>query len=159
MLGRPQLADLVVPDLSRWEDWESMPRLIALFKEATDENSWVRVPVINYLRKCPLPEAEASIVELEKIDPDAVRRARTFFPVSTEEKTDSTAVKEVKTTVDEREPVEAPAPELSTASPISENQQAIESISEDSPEAMTLARGGAVSESSPVGSKQAAGTP
>ena len=82
MLERPQLADLVVPDLARWEapEWQSMPRLIQLFKDATEENSWVRVPVINYLRKCDFPEADKAISELEKIDPDAVRRAKTFFP-------------------------------------------------------------------------------
>jgi hypothetical protein len=80
MLDRPQLADLVIPDLARWEDWDSMPRLVQLFKEADEKSSWVRVPVINYLRACPKPEAEKYITELEKIDPDAVKRANTFFP-------------------------------------------------------------------------------
>jgi hypothetical protein len=56
-----------------------MPRLVRLFKEADDKSSWVRVPVINYLRACPLPEAEKYIAELEKIDPVAVKRARTYF--------------------------------------------------------------------------------
>ena len=80
MLDRPQLADLVIPDLARWEDWGSMDRLVQLFKEADEKSSWVRVPVINYLRACPKPEAEKCITELEKIDPDAVKRANTFFP-------------------------------------------------------------------------------
>src|SRR5690606_30755075 len=80
MLDRPELADLVIPDLARWEDWEVMPRLVQLFKEADEKSSWVRVPVINYLRACPLPEAQQYIAELEKVDPDAVRRANTFFP-------------------------------------------------------------------------------
>lgn len=80
MLDRPQLADLVIPDLARWEDWGSMPRLVKLFIEADDKSSWVRVPVINYLRACPDPEAAAQIKELEKIDPAAVKRANTFFP-------------------------------------------------------------------------------
>lgn len=80
MLDRPQLADLVIPDLARWKDWDSMPRLVQLFKEADEKSSWVRVPVINYLRACPKPEAEKLIKELEKIDPDAVKRANTFFP-------------------------------------------------------------------------------
>lgn len=80
MLDRPQLADLVIPDLARWEDWESMPRLVELFKNADEKSSWVRVPVINYLRACPLPEAKKYLAELEKIDPAAVRRANTFFP-------------------------------------------------------------------------------
>jgi hypothetical protein len=80
MLDRPELADLVIPDLARWEDWDSMPRLTELFKNADEKSSWVRVPVINYLRACPLPEAKERIEELEKIDPEAVRRANTFFP-------------------------------------------------------------------------------
>lgn len=79
MLERPKVADLIIPDLARWEDWESMPRLVRLFKEADDKSSWVRVPVINYLRACPLPKAKEYIAELEKIDPVAVKRARTYF--------------------------------------------------------------------------------
>jgi hypothetical protein len=80
MLDRPELADLVIPDLARWEDWSAMPRLVELFKNATEESNWVRVPVINYLRACPLPEAKAQIDELAQIDPDAVKRANSFFP-------------------------------------------------------------------------------
>ncbi len=80
MLNRPQLADLVIPDLARWEDWSQMQRLADLFKQADEKSSWVRVPVINYLRACPKPEARDTIRELEKVDPDAVKRANTFFP-------------------------------------------------------------------------------
>lgn len=80
MLDRPQLADLVIPDLARWEDWESMDKMVQLFKTADEKSSWVRVPVINYLRACPKPEAKKCIEELEKIDPAAVKRANTFFP-------------------------------------------------------------------------------
>ncbi len=85
MLDRPELADLVIPDLARWEDWTVMDRLVDLFKTADEKTSWVRVPVINYLRACPLPKAKEHLTELEKIDPDAVRRASTFFPVLDDE--------------------------------------------------------------------------
>ncbi len=82
MLDRPQLADLVIPDLARWEDWSVMDRLVDLFKNADEDSNWVRVPVINYLRACPLPQAKERIDELAKIDPDAVNRASTlFFPL------------------------------------------------------------------------------
>jgi len=81
MLDRPNLADLVIPDLAKWEDWSSMEKLVKLFKEADEKTSWVKVPVVNYLRVCPLPEAKQHIKELEKIDPESVRRAQTFFPV------------------------------------------------------------------------------
>ncbi|MGE0534643.1 MAG: hypothetical protein AB7O68_06685 [Pirellulales bacterium] len=82
MLDRPQYADLVIADLARWEDWDSMDRLVQLFKDATDDTNWVRVPVIHFLKACPLPEAKAQIDELAKIDPDAVKRANSFFPLA-----------------------------------------------------------------------------
>lgn len=81
MLKRPKLADLVIPDLARWKDWDVMDELVELFKEADDSTNWVRVPVVNYLRACPLPEAKKHLAELEKIDPDAIKRANTFFPL------------------------------------------------------------------------------
>jgi hypothetical protein len=81
MLERPKYADLVIPDLARWEDWKAMPRLVQLFKEATKENSWVRVPVLRYLQACPLPDADEHIIALSKLDPAAARRAASFFPV------------------------------------------------------------------------------
>jgi len=81
LLSAPDLADLVIPDLARWGDWTQIDRLCELFKSANDDNSWVRVPVVNYLRACPLPEAKERLIELEKIDPKAVKRAATFFPI------------------------------------------------------------------------------
>jgi hypothetical protein len=83
MLDRPQLADLVIPDLARWEDWSVMDKLVELFKTSNDESSWVRVPVINYLQACPLPKAKDHIAELAKIDPDSIKRANSFFPLPT----------------------------------------------------------------------------
>jgi len=80
MLERPELADLVIPDLARWEDWESLDRLVELFRTADEKSSWVRTPVVNFVRACPLPEAKEKLKELEKIDPAAVKRANAFFP-------------------------------------------------------------------------------
>lgn len=81
MLDRPELADLVIPDLARWEDWTVISKLADLFRNADDKSSWVRVPVINYLRACPLPEAAKVIEELKELDPVSYRRATQFFPV------------------------------------------------------------------------------
>jgi hypothetical protein len=85
MLDRPRLADLVIPDLARWEDWSVMDQLVKLHKEATDQTKWVRVPVINYLRICPLPESKTHLEELKQLDPSAYKRALTFFPFLGEE--------------------------------------------------------------------------
>lgn len=81
ILDRPELADLVIPDLARWEDWTQIEKLSQLFKSADEKSSWVRVPVINYLRACPLPAAEQELAELKEIDPAAFKRATSFFPV------------------------------------------------------------------------------
>jgi hypothetical protein len=80
MLDRPELADLVIPDLAKWEDWSVMDRLFDLYKTADPKTSWLRVPVVNYLRTCPLPRAKKLLEECERIDPAAVKRAKTFFP-------------------------------------------------------------------------------
>ncbi len=80
LLDRPELADLVIPDLARWEDWSVMDRLVELFKQAEGKKSWVRVPVVQYLKACPEPRAKKLLKELERIDPKAVRRASFFFP-------------------------------------------------------------------------------
>jgi hypothetical protein len=78
LLDEPKLADLVIADLARWEDWSVVDRLTELFEKATADNIFVREPVVNYLKACPLPEAATAVAKLEKIDPEAVRRAATL---------------------------------------------------------------------------------
>ena len=75
LLEEPKLADLVIADLARWQDWSVIEKLTELFIQADADNIFVREPVINYLKVCPLPEAAAALKKLEKIDPEAVRRA------------------------------------------------------------------------------------
>jgi len=81
VLDREDLADLVIPDLSRWSDWSQVDKMKELFLEADADNNWVRVPVVNYLRACPLPEADEALKELEKVDPESIQRAGTFFSI------------------------------------------------------------------------------
>ena len=78
LLDRPKMADMIIPDLARWEDWSVIDKLVKLFKESNDETNWVRVPIIQYLQACPDPIAKKHIEELQKIDPDAVKRASFF---------------------------------------------------------------------------------
>lgn len=81
LLDRPELADLVIPDLARWNDWSVIEKVTSLFVDSDPENNWIRVPVVNYLRACPLPEAEKAIEKLTELDPEAVRRANTFYSI------------------------------------------------------------------------------
>jgi len=78
LLEEPKLADLVVADLSRWQDWSVVDKLAKIFKDAQPDNIFVREPIVNYLRACPLPEAAVAVKELEQIDPEACRRAATL---------------------------------------------------------------------------------
>ena len=78
LLEEPKLADLVIADLARWQDWSVIDKLMQIFKDATEDNIFVREPIVNYLRACPLPAAVAAVKELEAIDPEAVRRAATL---------------------------------------------------------------------------------
>ncbi len=81
LLDRPDLADLIIPDLARMEEWTQVDKLFELFRDAKDEYVWIRMPIVNYMRACPLPEAKDKIAEMEKIDPAAVKRSKTFFPI------------------------------------------------------------------------------
>lgn len=78
LLAEPKLADLVIADLARWQDWSVVETLATLFAEAGTDNIFVREPVVNYLRSCPLPEAAEALARCEQIDPEAVRRAATL---------------------------------------------------------------------------------
>ena len=78
LLDRPKMADMIIPDLARWEDWSVMDKLVQMFKDADEDTNWLRVPVISYLHACPNPAAKKHIEELRKIDPDAVRRAEFY---------------------------------------------------------------------------------
>jgi hypothetical protein len=79
MLERPDLADLIIPDLARWEDWGQTDKVFDLYKNAADKSSWVRIPAVIYLRSCPLPKAKELLKECERIDPQAVQKANSFF--------------------------------------------------------------------------------
>lgn len=78
LLDRPKMADLIIPDLARWEDWSVMEKLVTLFKESEDDKRWLRIPIISYLMACPLPAAKEHLAELEKLDPASVERANLF---------------------------------------------------------------------------------
>lgn len=76
VLDNEEARDLVIPDLARWEDWSVMEKLVKIFKESDDDNSWIRVPIATYLMACPLPAAKKHLGELEKIDEASIERAK-----------------------------------------------------------------------------------
>ncbi|MEX2186549.1 MAG: hypothetical protein WD875_07135 [Pirellulales bacterium] len=93
-LDHPKVADLVVMDLARWKDWDSMERLVEMFKKSGDETIFIREPVINYLRICPRPEAKQQLDVLAKMDPVAYQRALSMMQIPPTAAKQETAKKE-----------------------------------------------------------------
>ncbi len=83
VLDNPEIADQVITDLARWEDWSILDRLVNMFK-TSEEDAWIRQPVISYLLVAEdQPEdvgkrATAALAELEQLDPKGVKRARSY---------------------------------------------------------------------------------
>lgn len=78
LLDRPKMADLIISDLARWEDWEMTDKLVKMFKESKKENRWLRVPIVAFLMASPEARAKEHIAELKKIDPGSIERAELF---------------------------------------------------------------------------------
>lgn len=93
LLDRPELADLVIADLARWQDWSVSDRLMDLF----DAEGYDLPPIKRAIVKYFLVEAEARdkdldgnaaphvaeakkhLAELRAKDPDTVHNAERFF--------------------------------------------------------------------------------
>ncbi len=75
LLQRPELADLVIPDLARWGDWSAIDRMEELFKFPTEKNAMLRPATVLYLKNCPLPSAAETLDRLRAIDAKTVRMA------------------------------------------------------------------------------------
>lgn len=90
LLNNPDFADQVIPDLARWEDWTVLEQLADMFRRSFDEEDetapvrYVREPIITYLDVAAELEgdlaerAKKALAEVEPLDPDAVKRARSL---------------------------------------------------------------------------------
>jgi hypothetical protein len=74
------MADLVVPDFARWKQWNYCDSLIAAYQKSEKDDLRLRLPIINYLRVCPLPQAEKMLESIRINEPINYRRAQTLFP-------------------------------------------------------------------------------
>jgi hypothetical protein len=80
VLNDPFAADLVIPDLARWEYWGAIPQLSQIFHMPESEQGLARYLIINYMRHCPLPEAAEELEKMRAHDPRSYRRAVTMVP-------------------------------------------------------------------------------
>jgi hypothetical protein len=86
-LDHTEFADQVIPDLTRWEDWSVMPRLVTMFKDAPQDD-WIRQPVASFvLVAAEQPgevgkKAKAALAELKQLDAETVERAESLSAFS-----------------------------------------------------------------------------
>jgi hypothetical protein len=87
VLENPEISDQVIPDLARWEDWSILDRLVTMFNES-EQDAWIRQPVISYLLTAAEQpgdvgqQSTAALAELEELDPEGVKRARSYMAFS-----------------------------------------------------------------------------
>jgi hypothetical protein len=95
LLERPELSDLVIADLARWKDWESLDRLVAMYDEERFNIPSVKRAIVRFLYYCnkdvetaegadgELPEyavrAAEALKVLEEKDPKTVRDAQRYL--------------------------------------------------------------------------------
>jgi hypothetical protein len=93
ILDRPDLADLVIADLARWEDWSVMDRLLEIYADEQNAVPAVKRAVVRYLlaaeRARPkdpvavvpphVEEAKQHLARLRAADPKTVREAERQF--------------------------------------------------------------------------------
>ena len=91
-LNHPDLAEVVIADLSRWQDWAAMDRIAGLYDEEAYDVPAVKRAIIQYLLEAErdVPEdaaddaeepahvtaAKTHLAEIEAEDPELVARAR-----------------------------------------------------------------------------------
>ena len=93
VLHREDMADLIIADLSRWKDWESLPLLMRLYDSEQFEHTSVKRAIIRFANRCasdlpkdsslPEPkhvvEGKMALEELRRRDPMLVADALRFF--------------------------------------------------------------------------------
>ncbi len=94
LLDRPELADIVITDLSRWKDWSIQDKLMKLYDKKGYDNPTIKRAIVKYMLVCsknspddkqlnPTDEhaatAKKHLGTLRKQDPDTVKQAERFF--------------------------------------------------------------------------------
>jgi hypothetical protein len=72
LVGRPEFAAAAIIDLARWQRWEALDRIVAVYSKAQSDGP-TRRAVVAFLAVCPKPEADAALEQLRKVDPDGIR--------------------------------------------------------------------------------------
>ena len=87
LLDRPELADLVIADLARWEDWSVMDRLMKAYGKGEYSQLGVKRAIVRYMLAAAkangqqAEQANANLAKLRQQDPALVKAAERYFLV------------------------------------------------------------------------------
>ncbi len=92
-LERSEFAELVLPDLARWKNWDILDRLISQYGQEPFDYDAAKLKIIQFAQACAkdksvegkTPEhvavAKAFLVRMEKESPDLIRQTRRNIPL------------------------------------------------------------------------------
>jgi len=75
LLSRPEFAALAIVDLARWQAWDLLPEVAALYDKAGYPQPSTGRAVVGYLLACPLEQADNALARLRSLDPQGVSAA------------------------------------------------------------------------------------
>ena len=82
LLDQPIKADMIIPKLGVYRDWDTMDKIASLFLNSNDETKYLRAPAAIYMRFCPKPRAAEYLKQFRQLDAGAVRRSEVLVPDS-----------------------------------------------------------------------------
>jgi hypothetical protein len=72
LVDRPEFAAAAIIDLARWQRWEALDRVAAVYRRPNSDGP-TRRAVVAFLTACTKPEALTALERLRKSDPDGLR--------------------------------------------------------------------------------------
>jgi hypothetical protein len=73
LLPQPDMADIAVEDLRRWQMWDLTPQVLALYGKKGHDAPIVRRAILRYALSCPRPEASTFVNERRRLEPDLIQ--------------------------------------------------------------------------------------
>jgi hypothetical protein len=75
LLEQPDVADLAIEDLRKWQAWEMTDRILKLLGQQSHDIPIIKRSILRFALSCPKDEAKAFVADRRKADPDAVQSA------------------------------------------------------------------------------------
>jgi hypothetical protein len=75
LLDQPDVADLAIEDLRKWQAWDKTDGILDLWNKNTHDIPIIKRSIVRYALCCPAERAKAFVAERRKADPDAVQSA------------------------------------------------------------------------------------